>query len=144
MRKLWKKSLFLGIIGLILGVFISIIFLIMFEGIDFFYDSTNTEAIIKQLVAGGLLGLFCNGSSVVYEIEEWSITMVTLTHFLVSMTAFYAAGFNAGWFVFGDIFFWVMTVSAVLAYVMIWIIQYLHFRREVKSANEKLKKLKKG
>ena len=51
--------------------------------------TTGLSALILHLLMSGVLGMVANGSSVIYEIEEWSIARATITHFTIAMWAFF-------------------------------------------------------
>ena len=86
--------------------------------------------------------MVANGSSVLYEIETWSIVRSTITHFIIAMATFYVVAFTLRWFAPTDPVCWIMSVILVIVYFIIWMIQYLIYKHKVKRMNEELKKWK--
>ncbi len=139
MNSMIKKAIILGCIGLVLGLIVGALMMILFSGGRFLSGGISTGYLIKHFIFSGLLGFVCNGMSVVYEIEEWSITRCTLVHFVFSMAAFYTAGFICEWFGLGDMVFWITTICVVAAYFMIWLVQFLRYRKQVRHLDREIK-----
>ena len=97
---------------------------------------------LLHLLLSGVLGMVANGSSVIYEMDEWSIVRVTITHFLISMGTLYIIAFTLGWFYPSDSMCWIMTAVCIAAYFLIWLIMYLIYRHKVTRMNEELRKWK--
>ena len=141
MEAIWKKAVILGAIGMILGIFIGAGFWYLMSG-EAPETSTSLNAMMLHLLLSGVLGMVANGSSVIYEIEEWSIVRATITHFIIAMGAFYVIAFTLGWFSPADPACWIMSVILVFVYFLIWMIQSLIFKHKVKRMNEELRKWK--
>ena len=98
----------------------------------------------RELFLSGILGLIGNGSTVIYEIESWSILRVTATHFVIAFAAFFSIGLINGWLTPGitaeNI---IITGIVLISYVMIWLVQYLIYKKEVSDINDGLKNLRK-
>ena len=82
------------------------------------------------------------GSSVVYEIERWSIARATATHFLLLFVLYFLLVISMGWFRLDEPVFWIVVAVMVVGYVFIWLFQYLSYRRKICEMNEDLKKWK--
>ena len=141
MEVIWKKAVILGAIGMILGIFIGAGFWYLMSG-EAPETSTSLNAMMLHLLLSGVLGMVANGSSVIYEIEEWSIVRATITHFIIAMGAFYVIAFTLGWFSPADPACWIMSVILVFVYFMIWMVHSLIFKYKVKRMNEELRKWK--
>lgn len=139
MNELLKRGLILGAIGFAVGTLICL-FIVLLGGL---FEDAGIGFIVYYFISGGMLGAICNGTSAIYGIEKWSILRVTITHFVISLAAFYTFAFSIGWLIFGDLMFWIVTAMFVAAYFMIWLIQYLIYKGEVKRMNSELKELKK-
>ena len=141
MEVIWKKAVILGAIGMILGIFIGAGFWYLMSG-EAPETSTSLNAMMLHLLLSGVLGMVANGSSVIYEIEEWSIVRATITHFIIAMGAFYVIAFTLGWFSPTEPACWIMSAIMVFVYFVIWMVQSLVFKHKVKRMNEELRKWK--
>ncbi len=143
MKEIWKKMLRLALIGFFLGVLVGSA--ILFAEVYFWgADMPDQSYLIRHLILSGVVGLVPNAATVMYEIEEWSIARATVTHFVVSFFTLYAVAFVQEWFTPWSIGFWVMTIVCILIYFIIWLTQYLIFKREIRKMNEELQKWKEG
>ena len=141
MEEIWKKAVILGAIGMILGIFVGAGFWYLMSG-EAPESSTGLGALMLHLLLSGVLGMVANGSSVIYEIEEWSIVRATIIHFIIAMGIFYVIAFNLGWFSPSDPACWIMSAIMVFVYFVIWMVQSLVFKHKVKRMNEELRKWK--
>lgn len=141
MEVIWKKAVILGAIGMILGIFIGAGFWYLMSG-EVPETSTSLSAMMLHLLLSGVLGMVANGSSVIYEIEEWSIIRATITHFIIAMGVFYVIAFTLRWFSPSDPACWIMSAIMVIVYFTIWMVQSLIFKHKVKRMNEELRKWK--
>lgn len=97
------------------------------------------NAVILQTILCALLGVVYAASSVIWEMEYWSIAKQTSIYFLISSFVM----IPTAW-----ILFWMEhTVTGFLSYVgifvtifiSIWLTQYLISMRDVKKINRKIK-----
>lgn len=141
MNDVVRKSIIFSALGLIMGLAIGI--LLWFVGDPQALSAKESVGtLIVYLVTSGIYGMISMGSSVVYDIEEWSIAKATTVHFIVTLVGFYALGMIEGWLTFGDAVFCIMSVAFVVVYFVIWMIQYLAFKRQVNEMNALLEKFK--
>lgn len=140
MNDLAKKAVKMAIIGLLSGIGIGLFFcaITLLSGGDI---GSGTGLLIYFLLSG-MLGVATMGGSVIYEIESWSITKCTVTHFILTMIAFYFFGSWIGFIKFGELSFWIYTVCEVVVYFIIWIVQYTKSKKEVAMMNEELRAYK--
>ena len=132
---LWKKATLLGLAGFVMGVLICIGFLLG-------RFPEDLRAALPHLLMGGIYGAVAMGGSVVYEVEEWSIARCTVTHFLLCFGLYCLIGLSMGWFTPDNPAFWIILSVMVVIYFMIWLIQYMCYKRKIQQLNEELKKLK--
>ena len=132
---MWKKAVLLAALGYVLGVLVGVVF--------FLSDpSGGLAAAIPYLILSGIPGAAAMGSSVIYDIEQWSIARATVTHFLITFGCYYLLSLSLGWFRFGDRIFWIVTAAMVIIYIIIWLIMYLSYRRQIRKMNDELRRLK--
>ena len=138
-------------VGFALGVVVDIIIHMCFilSGDHFLLsgeviDKSVLLSLYRELFLSGILGLIGNGSAVIYEIESWSILKATVTHFILAFGAFVVIGLMNGWLVLENTVANAISAGAVvLAYVIIWLVQYLIYKREVREINHGIRLLKK-
>ena len=133
---LWKKATILGLIGFAASILICIGFMRIGGSSD------GIREALPHLLLGGLYGTVAMGSSIVYEIEKWSIARATTTHFLLLFSLYFLLVISMGWFRLDDPVFWIVVAAMVIGYVLIWLFQYLSYRRKIREINEELKKWK--
>lgn len=141
MTNLRKKALLMSLIGFVLGIVVGICILLVTEPGSLSFGG-HILTMILYYVFCGLLGALSMGTSVIYDIESWSIFRCTVTHFLITIVGFIA--FYAGLIAIGvsslppsGISIFIIAVFVVV-YFCIWLVQYLVFRHKVKKMNAKL------
>lgn len=135
---LWKKATLLGLAGFAAGALISIGF-----GLAGSPDG-RLNASFSDMLAGGLFSAVMLGSSIMYEIESWSIARATATHFLLAFGLYFLVVRAMGWFSLDDPVFWTVVAVMAAGYVLVWLFQYLAYRRKIREMNEDLEKWKSG
>ena len=88
MSEFWKKTLFWGAVGFVLGMLVSLGFLLPM-GIAQYYARHGSGRLALQLLAGGALGAINMGSTSIYSLERWSLLRCTLTHFCIAMPTYF-------------------------------------------------------
>lgn len=133
-RMLWKKAAVLGLIGFVLGALIGICFRL--------FLAPGSAAEPLQLLMGGIYGAVSMGSSVIYEIEKWSILRATATHFLLIFSLYICVSLSLGWFRADEPLFWIVIIVMAVGYVLVWLLQWLSCRRKIRAMNDDLQKCK--
>ncbi len=132
---MWKKAVLLGALGYAVGLVIGVIIFLC-------NSSRNFAETLPYILLSGIPGAVAMGSSVIYGVEKWSVARATVTHFLITFGCLYLVGFALGWFRFGEPAFWIFTAAMIAAYFLIWLIQYMAYKRQVRKMNEDLRKWK--
>ncbi len=139
----------LGIVG---GIIITIIFSLLLNGGKISLISSEFVATIGnkplayiiEFILMGMLGLVGYGGSTVYEVEKWSIMKATFIHFFSTFIVFFAVSSTLGWISTEDITGTIIVIACtVVAYIVIWLVQYIRFRIQVRDINSGLEKMKK-
>ena len=100
-------------------------------------------AFVVQALASGLYGACGWGGAAVYSLEEWSMLKCTVCHYLFVMVGYYLLAFSMHWFTPADSYaIGVMFVYMTLAYILIWLINYLSSKASIKKINRELEQLK--
>ncbi len=131
---LWKKAVLLSLIGFAAGVLIGV-----FLSLG---DWPGLKEALPHLLLGGVYGAAAMGSSIVYDIEKWSIARATATHFLCVFALYILIAVTMGWFRLDDPVFWIVLGAMLLAYVLIWLFQYLSCKRRIREMNRDLIRMK--
>lgn len=146
-----KKVLLRGVFGFPLGIAIGYVITILISlkwGQGYYspcvpelIDRMGSEinAVIVQTVLCGLLGVAFGASSVIWEIDSWSIVKQTGVYFAITSIVMLP---------FAYVMFWMEhSVKGFLSYfgifaaifIFIWLIQYLIGKYTVTKMNSKLK-----
>ena len=94
---------------------------------------------LAYMLICGAMGMINMGTMTIYEIEHWSLTRATLTHFAITMACLCLIGFPMDWFTLHDPYTpWILG-GCVVVYFIIWLVMSLHGKRQVRRINEALK-----
>ncbi len=127
-----KKAMLLGLIGYIAGCIVGLCFSLQ-------SGSFTLAGALPQILLGGIPGAIAMGTAVIYDIEEWSLLRATVTHFLIVMGALLLACFVLKWFKPWSAPFWIMLAAELVGYVIVWLIMYLGYKKQVRKLNKLLK-----
>ena len=139
-----------AVLGFIYGVFIGQTILIiesLFMRDGNFYAvsasllelaGTKIAAVIIQYLLTGFIGLTFASTTVIFEMDEWSLLRQTITHFIITSIVMYIAGFLCGWFphTVGSTLAWFGVF--VVVYLIFWICFSLYYKNKVKKINDAL------
>lgn len=142
-EKMIKKAIKLVIYGFGLGIVIGFLAYYLTDGR--FADSRAAfldNISFLELLAGGIQGAVCMGTTIVYDIEEWSIMKATVIHFIICMVCFTILAIIQGWFDLQNMVFWISIIIAIIVYFIIWLVMYKRYKSEVRKMNEGLKNIK--
>jgi len=136
MTAMAKKAMLLGLIGYIAGCIIGLCFALQREGF-------TLASSLPDILMGGIPGAIAMGTAVIYDIEEWSLLRATVTHFLIVMVALLLACFVLKWFEPWSAPFWIMLTAELVGYIIVWLIMYLCYKKQVRKLNNLLKENRK-
>ena len=139
-----------AILGFIYGVFIGQTILIiesLFMRDGNFYAvsasllelaGTKIAAVIIQYFLTGIIGLTFASTTVIFEMDEWSLLRQTIIHFIITSIVMYVAGFLCGWFphTVGSTLAWFGVF--VVVYLIFWVCFSLYYKNKVKKINDAL------
>lgn len=100
----------------------------------------ETVAVIVQAVCSMIIGALFSGASVVWEIENWSLTKQTLIHFAVFIS-FIPISYVLNWMPHDLIGALCYTASFIFTYVIIWVSTYFPIKAKIKKMNKQLREL---
>ena len=139
-----------AIMGFIYGVFIGQTILIiesLFMRDGNFYPvaatlvelaGTKIAAVIIQYFLTGLIGTTFAATTVIFEMDSWSLLRQTITHFVITSIVMYVAGFLCGWFPHTLVSTLIWFGVFIVVYVIFWICFSTYYKNKVKKMNEAL------
>lgn len=148
-----KKLLYRCLLGAPIGVTVSLIITVIFSlsmGHGEYFPAPHeltdwcgnaTTAVIVQLICSLFIGAVGGGSSVIWEIEKWSLLKQTLVHFAVLALPFFGVGYILHWLphiLYGAIAY---VGAFILLYVIIWLSTYFSIRAKIKKMNRHLQEM---
>ena len=151
-KQLLKKAGLRALIGAPVGMAISTIIAVLdswFIGDGKFYAvvpelaadlGSEIGAVTIQVLCSMLFGAAFAGASVIWE-KDWSLTKMTLVHFLICSAVTFPIAYLLRWMdhTAGGVLKYFGQFLAI--YVAIWIIQYMRLRRNVNALNKKVNNL---
>ncbi len=146
LKEFFKRA----IMGFVYGVFIGqtiVILESLSAGNGNFYPvsaylvqhaSSTMAAVIIQYFVTAIIGMTFACTTLIFEIDSWSITGQTVLHFVITSVVMFIAGFVCGWFphTAGSIVIWFAVF--IVIYVIMWTGFTLYFRKQTKKINEAL------
>lgn len=102
---------------------------------------SETTAVIVQFICALAIGAIGGGSSLVWSMDNWSLTKQTLVHFAVIAVPYIPISYVLNWlphYLYGALGF----VAAFIAvYVIIWLSVYLSIKFKLKKMNDRLQQM---
>ena len=149
-----KKLLFRCLFGAPIGVVVSLIITIIISlctGHGEYYPAphelmywcgSEITAVIVQLICSLAVGAIGGGSSVIWDMEKWSLTKQTLIHFAVLVIPFVPISYVLNWmphYLYGALSY---AAAFIIVYVLIWVSIYFSVKSKIKKMNKQLQQLK--
>ncbi len=149
-KNLKKEAVKRAIMGFMYGVFIGQTILIL-ESLmardGNFYPvaaslvnlaGTNIAAVIIQYFLTGIIGTTFAATTVIFEMDNWSLLRQTILHFIITSIVMYIAGFLCGWFPHKLSSTLIWFGIFIVIYVIFWISFSFYYKNKVKKMNEAL------
>lgn len=147
-----RKAIIRGLIGLPIGItisyLISIIANLIISNTSYLgatpqlVNAVNSEltAVIIQFIASGILGFGTGASSVIWEIENWSLLKHTIMSFVAISIFVLIPAYFLYWMPHTTIGILIYILLFVLIFMIIWIIKYLYIKNKIKKMKASLQK----
>lgn len=147
-----KQLIYRGLSGFPIGIaigFIITIFISLCMGDGLYYpaaleliESRGNElnAVIFQSVLCGIMGSIFAMSSIIWEIEDWSLAKQSGIYFIIIAVVLLPISYYANWMEHTIAGFLSYTCLFVVIFAVIWLIQYLRWKRTVKKISDHVKK----
>ena len=147
LNKIIKRALLGFVYGVFIGQTILILESLMVGDGNFYavstylvnHTSTRISAVIIQYLITGIIGMTFAGTTVIFEIDSWSILGQTALHFIITSIVMYLAGFFCGWFphTLGSTLIWFAVF--IVVYLIMWLSFSLYYKKKTKAINDSLK-----
>ena len=137
-----RKVILLAGIGFVLGMVIG-------DGIAWFTTGSLGNAVLAdrlgsekgafllQTLLSGVLGAIAMGGTVLYDLERWPLTLVSVTHYLMIELTYIPVALALRW-VSGWQQLLVMAGIQLVIYLVIWLVMYLRYKAQVREMNKLL------
>jgi len=149
-KNLKKEAVKRAIMGFMYGVFIGQTILILeslamrdgnfYSVTKYLLDLAGTKiaAVIIQYFLTGLIGTTFAATTVIFEMDSWSLLRQTILHFIITSIVMYIAGFLCGWFPHKLSSTLIWFGIFIVIYVIFWISFSSYYKNKVKKMNEAL------
>lgn len=138
MKRYINSFIFRALIGALMGIAICLILYGFGSYDEIIID--NKPYVLMQFIGSALNGIICMGSTIVYDIDNLGLSKVTLLHYVITLVSFLSFNFLLGWFSEFNIIL-ILAVFTV-AYFIIWLVNYLIYKREIRRMNIELEDIK--
>lgn len=98
------------------------------------------QAALFQFVMSGLLGSAFAASSIIWDIEEWSLAKQSGLYFLISACVMMPVAYVTHWMPHSFAGFVSYFLTFVVIFFAVWIIQYFVWRKKIQQLNQKFPK----
>lgn len=102
--------------------------------------NTEITAVIVQMILRGILGAAFAATSIIFEMEKWSILKQYVLHFFIT-AAFWVPIVYFCWMPRNAGGVLIFLANFVGVYAIIWLVQYFIAKNDVKKINEKINAL---
>lgn len=148
-KKILVRSLLGAPIGVVVSLVITIIFSLCMGHGEYFpaphelidWCGNETTAVIVQMFCSLFIGAVGGGSSVIWEIEKWSLLKQTLVHLAVIAVPFFGVGYVMNWlphYLYGALGY---IGGFVLVYVVMWCSIFFSIKAKIKKMNRQLQEM---
>lgn len=148
-KKIVIRSLLGFPIGIAVGYLITIFISLVWA--DGYYSPCMPElisavgneinAVILQTVLCGVLGTGFGAGSVIWEMDDWSIVKQTGVYFLIVSVIMLPIAYFTYWMEHSVVGFLLYFAVFLLIFVVVWIVQFMIGKHNVRRMNEKLSQI---
>lgn len=143
-----KKIVFRALGGIQSGVATG---LLISVGISYFLDLSDyypapprfvtqfdnqVQALIASILIWAAIGGVFSCTHLIFTEVDWSITKMTLAHFMVTYSLFLPLSILAGWYPISTIDIVIFTIYFIVIYLIIWIISMIKARKDIAKIND--------
>lgn len=145
-KKVISRALLGFPVGILIGYVITILISLLFAKgyyspcVPELVEAMGNEihAVILQAVLSGLLGSAFSASSIIWEIENWSIAKQTGIYFVVTALVMMPVAYALNWMEHSFTGFVKYFGIFIIIFIIIWFIQYMFWKKKIEQINSKL------
>lgn len=104
--------------------------------------SNHLDMLLVSIILWALIGSLFSVTTMLFEIETWSLARQTLTHFALTVSGFMILAYLAGWYPLDLISIASEIFVFIIIYLVIWGSSMLRAKRNVDAINRKINKRK--
>ncbi len=102
---------------------------------------SEINAVILQTALSGVLGSVFAASSIIWQMENWSIAKQTGIYFVITALAMMPIAYYANWMDHSVGGFIAYFGIFVIIFVVMWIVQYLIWKNKIDKMNRSIKEI---
>lgn len=134
----FKDFLLRGMVAMGFGpIVLSVVYLIL--GLCRVIDTFAVSDVVLGYLSITALAFLCGGMTVVYQIEELSISKAITAHGVTLYIAYAVVYISNNWLKNGLIPFLIFTAIFIVGYAVVWLVIYLITKRETDKLNKSIK-----
>lgn len=146
LKKFVKRAILGFMIGIFIGQTILIIESLMVGDGNFYavsaylveHTKTRIAAVIVQYLITGIIGMTFASTTIIFELDKWSLLAQTALHFIITSIVMFFSGFFCGWFPHTAVSTIIWFGVFIVTYIIIWISFMLYYRKKTKEINKAL------
>ena len=146
LKKFIKRAILGFMIGIFIGQTILIIESLMVGDGNFYavsaylveHTKTRIAAVIIQYLITGIIGMTFASTTIIFELDKWSLLAQTALHFIITSIVMFFSGFFCGWFPHTAVSTIIWFGVFIVTYIIIWISFMLYYRKKTKEINKAL------
>ncbi|MDY5730642.1 MAG: DUF3021 domain-containing protein [Eubacteriales bacterium] len=100
---------------------------------------SELNAVIIQSLLGGMLGAGFSITSIIWELDNWSIAKQSCVHFAILSTVMLPIAYCLHWMEHSLLGFTTYFAIFIIIYIAIWFAIYLSWKIKIKQLNDGLK-----
>ena len=137
-----KQSFSDALKGILIGLILSIFFSYHFSA-ELYLPLSPNSAVGRWMVmlycalVWGAIGVLFSLGSLLFQ-KDWSLLRATLSHYLLMLLGFIPLATLAGWFPARLGFYLSLIVEFTLVYVIIWLVSYHFYKKQVQEINQSI------
>ena len=142
-----KRALLGFLLGMVVGNTIIILTSLGSDGGALVFNSnlmrlggSAAGALAVENIFSGIHGAICMAGVTLYDLPNWSMTRVVITHYLMIMASFLLIGGFLGWYSIDPMTIAIIAALMAAGYFIVWIIMYLKYSAEVVILNKMINK----
>lgn len=138
----WKTAIKRALLGIPLGIAIATTIQLIITAIN--WDMTTPEHYttlayyITAYVTSGIIGATFAGTTIIFEIDSWSIIKQIIIHLIITSTVFIGCAIINKWTDTDFVSLAIYIGVFIVIYIIMFISIHQHYKKKIKKINEQL------